>query len=106
MKTLLVEDEKKLASALSYLLKKNGYSVDIAGDGETALEFAVTGLYDLIVLDRMLPGRNGLSVLKEFRSLGYRTPVLFLSALDSLEDRVEGLDSGADDYMVKPFSSD
>ena len=106
MKILLVEDERKLSTALSYLLKKNGYSIDIAENGEIALEFATTGLYDLIVLDRMLPVRNGLSILKEFRSLGYTTPVLFLTALDSLDDKVEGLDSGADDYMVKPFSSD
>ena len=105
MKILLAEDDQKLASALSYLLKKSGYGVDIASDGETAMELAATGLYDLIVLDRTLPLRNGLSVLKEFRTLGYDTPVIFLTALDSLQDRVEGLDSGADDYMVKPFSS-
>lgn len=106
MKILLAEDDQKLAAALSYLLKKNGYGVDIANDGETAMELSATGLYDLIVLDRALPVRNGLSVLKEFRALGYDTPVIFLTALDSLQDRVEGLDSGADDYMVKPFSSD
>lgn len=105
MKILLAEDDQKLASALAYLLKKNGYGVDLANDGETAIELAATGLYDLVVLDRILPLRNGLSVLKEFRKLGYETPVIFLTALDSLQDRVEGLDSGADDYMVKPFSS-
>jgi DNA-binding response OmpR family regulator len=105
MKILLAEDEQKLASALSYLFKKNGYGVDIANDGETAMELAATGLYDLVVLDRVLPRLDGLSVLKEFRALGYDTPVIFLTALDSPQDRVEGLDSGADDYMVKPFSS-
>ena len=105
MKILLAEDDQKLASALAYLLKKNGYGVDLANDGETAIELAATGLYDLVVLDRILPLRNGLSVLKEFRKLGYDTPVIFLTALDSLQDRVEGLDGGADDYMVKPFSS-
>lgn len=105
MKVLLAEDEPKIASALSYLLKKNGYALDVADNGETALELASTGLYDLLVLDRILPERDGLSVLREFRSQGYRTPVLFLTALDSMQDRVSGLDAGADDYMVKPFSS-
>lgn len=105
MKLLLAEDEKKLATPLSYLLKKNGYGLDLAEDGDTALELASTGLYDLLVLDRILPERDGLSVLKEFRSLGYTTPVLFLTALDSMQDRVDGLDAGADDYMIKPFSS-
>lgn len=105
MKILLAEDEKKLSIALSYLLKKNGYGLDLADNGETALELAATGLYDLLVLDRILPERDGLSVLREFRALGHSTPVLFLTALDSMQDRVEGLDAGADDYMVKPFSS-
>jgi len=105
VKLLLAEDEPKLASALSYLMKKNGYIADIASNGETALEMAATGVHDMLVLDRVLPLRDGLSVLKEYRSLGFTNPVLFLTALDSLQDRVEGLDAGADDYMVKPFSS-
>ena len=105
MKVLLAEDEQKLATALSFLLKKNGYVADIAPDGETALEMAATGVYDILVLDRILPLRDGLSVLKEYRKLGYDTPTLFLTALDSVEDRIQGLDCGADDYMVKPFSA-
>ena len=104
MKLLLAEDEHKLASALSLMLKKNGYVTDIAPDGEIAIEMAATGVYDLLVLDRMLPRRNGLSVLQEYRKLGYNNPVIFLTALDSIQDRIEGLDNGADDYLIKPFS--
>lgn len=100
MRLLLVEDEKRLSEALAHLLKKNGYCVDTALDGDTAIEMAATGVYDLIVLDRMLPGRSGLAVLREFRSLGFDTPVLFLTAKDAPNDRVEGLDAGADDYIV------
>ncbi len=106
MKLLLVEDESKLIGALSHILKKNGYSVDTAMDGETGIEMAATGFYDIIILDRMLPRRSGLSVLKELRSLGLNTPVLILTAKDSSKDRVEGLDAGADDYVVKPFSTE
>ncbi len=103
MKLLLVEDERRLVDALSHLFKKNGFTVDCAEDGETGIEMACTAEYDIIVLDRMLPYRDGLSLLKEFRKLGYATPVLFLTAKDSPEDRAEGLDAGADDYLVKPF---
>ncbi len=103
MKLLLVEDEAKLAEALSHLLKKNGYVVDLALDGETGIEMACMGIYDIIILDRMLPNQDGLSVLREFRSLGHDTPVLFLTAKDSPEERAEGLIAGADDYLVKPF---
>jgi DNA-binding response OmpR family regulator len=103
MKLLLVEDEAKLAEALSHLLKKNGYVVDLALDGETGIEMACMGIYDIIILDRMLPNQDGLAVLREFRSLGHDTPVLFLTAKDSPEERAEGLIAGADDYLVKPF---
>lgn len=103
MKLLIVEDEDKLVEALSYVLKKNGYAVDAALDGETGIEMASTGVYDIIVLDRMIPNLDGLSLLKEIRSLGLDTPVLFLTAKDAPKDRVEGLDAGADDYLVKPF---
>ncbi|MDR3562178.1 MAG: response regulator transcription factor [Negativicutes bacterium] len=106
MKLLLVENETKLVDALSHLLKKNGFVVDSATDGETGLEMATSGVYDIIVLDRMLPNRDGLFLLKEYRSLGFDTPVLFLTAKDSPEDRVEGLDAGADDYLVKPFCTE
>ena len=105
MKLLLVEDESKLVESLSHLLRKNGFVVDTALDGQTGLEMACTGVYDIIVLDRMLPYQDGVSLLKEFRSLGHDTPVIFLTAKDSPEDRAEGLDAGADDYLVKPFYS-
>lgn len=100
---MLVEDERRLVDALSHLFKKNGFMVDCAEDGEMGIEMACTAEYDIIILDRMLPYRDGLSLLKEFRNLGYDTPVLFLTAKDSPEDRAEGLDAGADDYLVKPF---
>lgn len=103
MKLLLVDDESKLVDALSYLLKKNGFVVDVAMDGETGIEMACTGIYDIIILDRMLPSLDGFSLLKEFRRLGHKTPVLFLTAKDTPEDRAEGLNVGADDYLVKPF---
>jgi DNA-binding response OmpR family regulator len=106
MRLLLVEDEERLRDALAHIIKKKGYAVDVAADGETGMEMAATGLYDILVLDRMLPGRDGLSILKEFRSLDFDTPVLFLTARDTSKDRVEGLDAGADDYLVKPFSMD
>ncbi len=106
MKLLLIEDERRLADALSHILRKHGYAVDTALDGESGLDMAATGIYDILILDRMLPLRDGVSVLKEFRSLGFETPVIFLTAKDSTKDRVEGLDAGADDYLVKPFSSE
>ena len=106
MKLLLVEDEDRLIDALSHLLKKNGYAVDCALDGDTGIEMASTGVYDVIILDRMLPNLDGLSLLREFRKLGFDTPVMFLTAKDAAKDRVEGLDAGADDYLVKPFIAD
>lgn len=105
MKLLLVDDESKLVEALSYLLKKNGFVVDCAMDGETGMDMACTGVYDLIILDRMLPHLDGISLLKEYRKLGYNTPILVLTAKDTPDERAEGLNAGADDYMVKPFSS-
>lgn len=106
MKLLLIEDEKRLLEALSHLLKKNGYAVDSASDGETGLDMAIAGAYDVIILDRMLPAQDGVSLLKTFREQGFDTPVLFLTAKDAHRDRVEGLDAGADDYLVKPFNTD
>lgn len=103
MRLLLVEDESKLAEALAYQLRKSGYVVDTAADGEEALQQAREQVYGLFVLDWMLPKRDGLSVLKELRTLGIEAPVLVLTARDSLEDRVKGLDAGADDYLIKPF---
>jgi len=106
MRILLVEDEPRLSEALTYILKKNSYGVDTAYDGETGQAMAETGAYDLIILDRMLPRKEGVVLLKELRNQGIHTPVLLLTAKDSLQDRVEGLDAGADDYLVKPFSTE
>lgn len=106
MRLLLVEDEIRLADALVYILKKNKYSVDAVHDGLSGLEMAETGIYDVIILDRMLPGMNGIEILKSIRNSGMTTPVLFLTAMDTISDRVIGLDNGADDYLVKPFATD
>ena len=105
MKLLLIEDDNKLVDSLSHLLRKNGFVVDSALDGQSGLEMACTDVYDIIVLDRMLPHQDGIAVVKEFRTLGYDTPVIFLTAKDSPDDRAEGLDAGADDYLIKPFFS-
>ena len=105
MRLLLVEDEKRLSDALAAILRKKGYQVDTALDGETGLDMAAEGTYDLLILDRMLPKRDGLSILREVRAMGYGMPVLFLTAKDTTDDRVEGLDAGADDYLVKPFDT-
>ena len=106
MRILLVEDEPRLSEALTYILKKNNYGVDAAFDGETGQAMAESGAYDLMILDRMLPRKEGISLLKELRRQGIHLPVLLLTAKDSIEDRIEGLDAGADDYLVKPFSTD
>lgn len=106
MRLLLIEDEKRLSEALEYILKKNNYGVDVANDGITGQDLAETGIYDLILLDRMLPGKEGLSILRELRMKGINVPVLVLTARDEIKDRVEGLDAGADDYLIKPFSTD
>jgi DNA-binding response OmpR family regulator len=103
MKVLLVEDEKYIAEAVEQVLKKNHYSVDLAFDGEFGLDCALTGIYDIIVLDIMLPKMNGLQVLRTLRKEGIKSPVLMLTAKGQVEDRVHGLDAGADDYLVKPF---
>jgi Response regulators consisting of a CheY-like receiver domain and a winged-helix DNA-binding domain len=103
MNLLLVEDDLKLAEALIHIFKKQGYVVDDASDGEVGMDMAATGIYDVIVLDRMLPSYDGMILLKEYRSMGFDTPVLLLTAKDSPQDLVEGLDAGADDYLIKPF---
>ncbi|TMK68650.1 MAG: response regulator transcription factor [Actinobacteria bacterium] len=104
MRLLIVEDEDKLASLLDRGLTEEGHAVDVAGNGDDALWMAAATEYDAIVLDVMLPGRDGLSTCRELRSRGVWTPVLMLTARDAVEDRVHGLDTGADDYLVKPFS--
>jgi DNA-binding response OmpR family regulator len=106
MKLLYVEDEKYMALAVAQVLKKHNYSVDLAHDGETGLELASSGLYDLIILDIMLPKQDGLSVLQQLRNRGLTTPVLLLTAKGTTEDKVQGLDTGADDYLTKPFQTD
>ena len=103
MKLLLIEDEVKLSEALTVLLRRAGYTVDTALDGLTGLNMACTNPYDVIILDRMLPHLDGLSVLKEIRKLKLTIPILFLTAKDAPSDRVEGLECGADDYLIKPF---
>jgi DNA-binding response OmpR family regulator len=105
MRLLLVEDEQRLSDALVVILKDYKYSVDTAYDGESGQDMAETGIYDIIILDRMLPGKEGVQVLKEFRAKGIKTPVLLLTAMDTVEDKVEGLEAGADDYLVKPFAT-
>lgn len=103
MRILLVEDEQALATVLRQGLEEHGYAVDMAADGDEALAFAATEPYDLVVLDVMLPDMNGFGVCRALRRDGRNMPVLMLTALDSVEDRVKGLDSGADDYLAKPF---
>ncbi len=104
MRILVVEDEKKLATHLRKALREGGHAVDDAANGEDALTMATTEPYDAIVLDIMLPGRDGLSVLRALRQRNIITPVLILSARGETSERIEGLNLGADDYMAKPFS--
>lgn len=104
MRILIVEDEVKTAAYLRKGLSEGGYVVDSAIDGEEGLHLSQTGNYDLVILDVMLPRRDGWSVIAELRRAGKQTPVLFLTARDEVNDRVKGLDLGADDYLVKPFA--
>jgi OmpR-family two-component system manganese-sensing response regulator len=103
MQILLVDDEVELTDPLSRILKREGYQVDVAHDGAEGSKLATQGKYDLLILDWMLPQKTGLEVCQQLRSHGDTTPVLFLTAKDTLDDRVEGLDAGADDYLIKPF---
>ena len=103
MRILIVEDEVRLAATLQDLLELNGYTADICHDGESGLDNAQTGIYDLVILDVMLPKKDGFSVLSQLRQSGSTTPVLMLTARSELSDRVEGLDRGADYYLTKPF---
>ena len=106
MRILVVEDERKVASFIQKGLAEEGHAVDVALDGEDGLTMALDGVHDLVVLDIMLPKRDGLSVLRELRNRRIQTPVLLLTARDAVPDRVAGLDAGADDYLVKPFAFD
>ena len=104
MKILIIEDEEKAAAFLELGLTENGYAVDVARNGEDGLHLAQTGVYDLIILDAMMPKIDGWNVIQKLRADGVSTLAMFLTARDSLEDRVRGLESGADAYLVKPFS--
>lgn len=106
MKILMVEDEKYIAKAVGQILKQNNYSVDLAYDGEYGLDCALSDIYDIIVLDIMLPKMDGIKVLQELRKNGIQAPVLLLTARGQTEDKVQGLDNGADDYLSKPFETD
>ncbi len=103
MHLLIIEDDKELCSILEYQFKKNKIEADFCNDGADALFYAEKQIYDIIVLDRMLPGTDGLTILDKLRRSKITTPVIMLTAMDTLKDRVEGLDTGADDYLTKPF---
>lgn len=106
MRILLVDDEKYMAEAVAQVLKKNHYSVDLAHDGEYGLYCGLSGIYDMIILDIMLPKIDGIAILRELRSNGIQVPVILLTARGEMRDKVVGLDSGADDYLAKPFHTD
>jgi two-component system OmpR family response regulator len=103
MRLLLVEDARPLARSIAEGLSEEGFAVDVSHDGEEGLHLASEIAYAAVILDRMLPGLDGLAVLARLRAAGIRTPVLLLTALGEVQDRVDGLDGGADDYLVKPF---
>jgi two-component system response regulator QseB len=106
MRILLVEDDRMIARGLDRALRQDGYAVDIVGDGRSATEALRTSAFDLVLLDLGLPGRDGLEVLRELRGRGDSTPVIIVTARDDVQNRIAGLDSGADDYIVKPFDLD
>uniref|UniRef100_A0A7C9JD27 DNA-binding response regulator n=1 Tax=Muribaculaceae bacterium Z82 TaxID=2304548 RepID=A0A7C9JD27_9BACT len=104
MHILVVEDDERLSLALAHILREAGYDVDEARTGKDGLSWAESGIYDVIILDVMLPGMDGFAVVSQLRRAGVDTPVLMLTARDSVPDKITGLDSGADDYMTKPFA--
>lgn len=104
MRALVVEDDAKLADILTHILQRDGYEAEAVADGATGVEYAASGLYDVVVLDVMLPQVNGFDAVRTLRSQGVATPVLMLTALGTVPDKIEGLDGGADAYMTKPFS--
>lgn len=106
MRLLLIEDDESLCLSLSYQLRQDGFAPETCHDGEEGLLWARQQGYDLILLDRMLPGMDGLTLLRQLRREGIHTPVIFLTALGQLSDKTGGLDAGADDYIVKPFAYD
>lgn len=104
MRILIVEDEVRMAKLIQQGLEEDGYAVDIVGNGNDVLDWVQSVAYDAILLDIMLPGMDGINVCKQLRANGYQTPILMLTARDTLRDKVTGLDSGADDYLLKPFA--
>jgi DNA-binding response OmpR family regulator len=104
MRVLIVEDERKIANALKRGLEQESFAVDVSFDGDDGLAMALDEPYDVIVLDRMLPGTDGLSLCKQVREAGKQVPIIMLTAKDAIGDRVAGLNSGADDYLIKPFA--
>lgn len=105
MRVLYVEDEKFMADAVKHNLEKSGITADLAYDGEDGLDQATKDIYDVIILDIMLPKLSGIEILKHLREINIKTPIIMLSALSEVEDKVRGLDSGADDYLAKPFKT-
>lgn len=103
MKILIVEDEIMIAEAIAQVLKKNNYNVDIAADGEFGMEYALSGVYDIIILDIMLPKKDGFTILRSLRKAKIPVPVIMLTAKSQTQDKIRGLDFGADDYLEKPF---
>lgn len=106
MRILMVEDDIDLCDVVVYSLKLNSYSVDVCYNGIDAMDYIKQNIYDLILLDRMLPQKDGLSILHHMRTAGNQTPVILVTAVNGIHDRIEGLDTGADDYLVKPYSVD
>ena len=106
MRVLVVEDEKKMASFIERGLKEEGYAVDVAYDGEQGWEYAASNDYDVIILDWMLPKISGITLCEKIRKDGLRIPILILTARDDVQDKIKGLDTGADDYLTKPFAFD
>ena len=105
MRILLAEDEKELARALEVIFKHNKYSIDVVDNGQDALDYIMTGIYDIVILDIMMPMMDGIEVLRTIRSQGNMVPVLIVTAKSEVDDRVLGLDAGADDYLTKPFDT-
>lgn len=106
MRILIVEDEKELADGLEAILSRENYSVDVVNDGVSGLDYILSKMYDLVILDIMLPEMNGIDVLRSARKEGIDTPIILLTARSQPRDKIEGLDSGADDYITKPFDSE
>ena len=106
MRILMVEDDVELCTALEICLKRAGYTLDCVHTGEDGMSYCLQNAYDLIIMDRMLPQMDGLTIVERIRQQGVTTPVLMLTALDGIQDRVAGLDAGADDYLAKPFATE